>query len=338
MSTSWKVILKRLGIVAIVALVLLGVVELFAYDVIKIQFVSFMGLSPAMQQMEHPLPVATESIPIEGPAFIPNLGAPKNPVPADQTSLARGSELFQLNCAVCHGSGGKGDGTVSHYLQNKPADLTSPAVQFLSDGAVFMTITNGIQGYMPSLNENLTVRERWDVVNFVRTLSASSSATATPAATSSTSATPTATAAAPAASSSSGSSSSSEPEATEEVARPSNPGGPGDAIHLTGDPKSGAQVFASNCQTCHAAEGKGGNPNPGSGDGTIPALNPIDPTIANADPKTFAYNIDLFVQHGSTPEGTNPTFLMPAWGDKNALTQQQIADVIAYIISLNPVK
>ncbi len=33
-----------------------------------------------------------------------------------------------------------------------------------------MTITNGIPGYMPSLNENLTVRERWDVVNFVRTL------------------------------------------------------------------------------------------------------------------------------------------------------------------------
>ncbi len=129
-----------------------------------------MAISPAMQPMENPLPVATASIPIEGPAFIPNEGAPKNPVPADQTSLARGSELFQINCSVCHGSGGKGDGTVSSFLQNKPADLTSPAVQFLSDGAVFMTITNGIPGYMPALNENLTVRERWDVVNFVRTL------------------------------------------------------------------------------------------------------------------------------------------------------------------------
>jgi len=170
MSTSWKIILKRFGIVAVVALALLGVVELFAYDVIKIQFVSFMAISPAMQPMENPLPVATASIPIEGPAFIPNGGAPKNPVPADQTSLARGSELFQINCAICHGSGGKGDGTVASYLQNKPADLTSPAVQFLSDGAIFMTITNGIPGYMPSLNENLTVRERWDVVNFVRTL------------------------------------------------------------------------------------------------------------------------------------------------------------------------
>jgi mono/diheme cytochrome c family protein len=29
---------------------------------------------------------------------------------------------------------------------------------------------------------------------------------------------------------------------------------------------------------------------------------------------------------------------MPAWGDQNTMTQLQIADVIAYIISLNPTK
>jgi len=170
MSTSWNVIFKRLGVVFAVVVVLFGITMLFTYDVIKIQWVSFMGLQPSYEPMEDPLPVATESIPIEGPAFIPNMGAPQNPVPADQVSLARGSELFQINCAVCHGSGGKGDGTVASFLQNKPANLTSPAVQFLSDGAIFLTITNGIPGFMPALNENLTVRERWDVVNFVRTL------------------------------------------------------------------------------------------------------------------------------------------------------------------------
>ncbi len=124
---------------------------------------------------------------------------------------------------------------------------------------------------------------------------------------------------------------------TEEIARPSNPGGPGAALNLTGNAISGAQIFAANCQICHASQGKGGNPNPGSDDGTIPPLNPIDPTIANADPKVFAYNVDLFVEHGSTPDGTNPTYSMPAWGDKKVLTPQQIADVIAYVISLNPV-
>jgi mono/diheme cytochrome c family protein len=55
----------------------------------------------------------------------------------------------------------------------------------------------------------------------------------------------------------------------------------------------------------------------------------------STDYKTFATNIDLFLQNGSTPEGGNPTLTMPAWGANGSLTQQQIADVIAYIISLN---
>ena len=66
---------------------------------------------------------------------------------------------------------GKGQGPVAPFLQNKkPTDLTSAAIQFLSDGAIFMVITDGRPGAMPPLNENLTVRERWDVVNFIRTM------------------------------------------------------------------------------------------------------------------------------------------------------------------------
>jgi mono/diheme cytochrome c family protein len=104
---------------------------------------------------------------------------------------------------------------------------------------------------------------------------------------------------------------------------------------LTGDPTAGAQVFQSNCVACHGPQGKQGVTNPGSTDGSVPQLNPIDPTLVNTDFKTFAYNLDLFIQHGSTPEGSGPAISMPAWGDKGDLTQQQIADVIAYVISLN---
>jgi len=125
------------------------------------------------------------------------------------------------------------------------------------------------------------------------------------------------------------------PTATVEVARPSNSGGPGPAATMTGDAKNGAQIFAVNCVPCHGAEGKGGVNNPGSKDGTVPPLNPIDDTIKNPDPKVFAYNIDLFVEHGSTPDGPSPTLKMLPWGDQKTLTPQQIADVIAYVISLN---
>jgi len=120
------------------------------------------------------------------------------------------------------------------------------------------------------------------------------------------------------------------------VPRPSNPGGPGDAVNLKGDPNSGQQIFSANCVLCHNTAGKGGNPNPGSAAGTIPALNPINPLLKSSDHMTFVTNLDLFVQHGSTPAGPGPTFSMPPWGDSGKLTQQQIADVIAYVISLNP--
>jgi mono/diheme cytochrome c family protein len=119
------------------------------------------------------------------------------------------------------------------------------------------------------------------------------------------------------------------------IARPSNPGGPGPALTLVGDLQAGAVVFAANCTPCHNNAGQGGVANPGSADGTVPALNPIDETLKNQDLTVFAYNLDLFIQHGSTPAGDKPTRTMPAWGDQKKLTDQQIANVIAYVISLN---
>jgi mono/diheme cytochrome c family protein len=120
-----------------------------------------------------------------------------------------------------------------------------------------------------------------------------------------------------------------------EVPVPSNAGGPGAALGLTGDPAAGAQVFVDSCKECHGDAGKTGIDNPGSDDGTVPNLNPIDPGLVSADVKTNATNIDLFLEHGSTPAGSNPAKVMTAFGDEGKLTPQQIADVIAYVISLN---
>ena len=122
---------------------------------------------------------------------------------------------------------------------------------------------------------------------------------------------------------------------SEEVARPSNGGGPGDAINLTGDATRGADIFANNCVACHGDQGTGGVANPGSDDKTVPSLNPIDPTLVSSDYKTFATNLDLFIEHGSTPEGESPALSMKPFGDQKLLTPQEIADVIAYVISLN---
>ena len=126
-----------------------------------------------------------------------------------------------------------------------------------------------------------------------------------------------------------------EAPSQEEIARPGNPGGPGDAINLTGDNTAGQKVFQDHCRVCHGEAGTDDVLNPGSDDGTVPPLNPIDSTLVSANYKTFAYNVDLFLQNGSNPAGPNPAIQMPAWGVEGGLSQQQIADVIAYIISLN---
>ena len=171
MSTSLGIIIRRMAMVLTAAAVLLGITMLFTYDVIKIDWPSFMEIQPSYRPMENPLPVPTESIPIEGPIVISGLGVPENPMPGEEASIVRGRELFAINCKMCHGETGEGTGPVAPFLINfKPANLTSDVVQSKSDGSIFLTITNGIQNAMPPLNENLTVSERWDVVNFVRTL------------------------------------------------------------------------------------------------------------------------------------------------------------------------
>lgn len=164
-------LLKQLFWIFLTLGVLVGVMMLFTFDVIKVEWVSFMEIQPSYKNMEEPLPPPGRSIPVEGAVSIPGMGAPENPTAADESSITRGAELFSIHCAVCHGPTGVGNGPVAPFLVNyKPADLTSDIVQSKSDGSFFLTISDGLDGRMPALNENLTVSERWDVINFLRTL------------------------------------------------------------------------------------------------------------------------------------------------------------------------
>lgn len=163
-------LLRQLVWVFTVLGVLLAALLLFTYDIIKIEWISFMEIQPSHRQMEDPLPVPARSIPIEGPVSIPGMLPPENPIEADEASLARGSELFEIHCKMCHGQTAEGNGPIAPFLANKPANLTSPIVQSKSDGSIFLTITNGVEGKMPPMNENLLVTDRWDLVNFIRTL------------------------------------------------------------------------------------------------------------------------------------------------------------------------
>jgi len=122
---------------------------------------------------------------------------------------------------------------------------------------------------------------------------------------------------------------------TPEPARPSMQGEVGNAVGLDGDADQGRPAFGSYCARCHGPEGVQGVCNSGSDDGFVPELNPIDPTMTSPDPKIFATNVDLFIEHGSIPEGPAPMVMMPSFGDSKMLTDQEIANLIAYVMKLN---
>lgn len=92
-----------------------------------------------------------------------------NPVKATPESIARGKALFTIYCTPCHGAGAKGDGPVAPKFI-PPPDLTNATLQRQrSDGYLQHVIGTG-GAVMPAYGEALSPEERWDVVNFLRSI------------------------------------------------------------------------------------------------------------------------------------------------------------------------
>lgn len=95
----------------------------------------------------------------------------RNPVPYTPGAVARGRELFEANCAACHGLRARGDGPLAATLNPKPADLTDGHVDDHTDGDLFWWLTHGFPGSaMPGFGGRLTEEDRWALVNYVRVL------------------------------------------------------------------------------------------------------------------------------------------------------------------------
>lgn len=90
----------------------------------------------------------------------------KNPVPADERSLTNGSNLYQRICSGCHGVAGLGDGVHAKSMSPPPANLQLTAA-LKTESHIFMQISLGREG-MPMGNKSLEVKDRWDIVNFVK--------------------------------------------------------------------------------------------------------------------------------------------------------------------------
>lgn len=96
-----------------------------------------------------------------------------NPYPAPTAQeLAGARALFLARCAECHGPNGGGQTPLGRNLYPKPPDLRSPGTQDMSAGALFWTIRNGVRlSAMPAWPE-LSRRQTWMLVDFIRSLPA----------------------------------------------------------------------------------------------------------------------------------------------------------------------
>jgi mono/diheme cytochrome c family protein len=142
---------------------------LFVYSYLEIPLPDQMVNQISIGYVEGPrLSAPEQAVPVQGPVLIAGMPA-SNPKPASQDSIQLGKTLFSIDCAMCHGAGGEGNGPIASLLKTKPADLTSAGVQNMSAEDIFLVITNG-KDVMPSIAESLPVENRWDVINYVYTL------------------------------------------------------------------------------------------------------------------------------------------------------------------------
>lgn len=93
----------------------------------------------------------------------------KNPVAVNESSLAAGQKIYLQRCVGCHGKTGNGDGPDAADLGIHPAKLSNATVQEQTDGELFWKVTVGKKP-MPSYRSRVLPTDRWNVINYVRTL------------------------------------------------------------------------------------------------------------------------------------------------------------------------
>ena len=87
----------------------------------------------------------------------------------DPDADARGTEVFNTFCSVCHGAGGHGDGNVTKRGVPPPPSLLLEHATKMSDGQMYHVVTLG-QGNMASYASQVGREDRWLAIRHIRTL------------------------------------------------------------------------------------------------------------------------------------------------------------------------
>jgi putative copper export protein/mono/diheme cytochrome c family protein len=117
---------------------------------------------------------------LAGPTLVPLLTIDAYPTtfatsPTEfaDSSIVRGAALFAANCAVCHGTDGRGDGPAAKSLPMPPADLTAAHFWMHTEGDLFWFISHGMNAKsgalaMPAFGDVLSSDDRWALIDFLK--------------------------------------------------------------------------------------------------------------------------------------------------------------------------
>jgi cytochrome c553 len=96
----------------------------------------------------------------------------RNPLKPTRNVVLAGSELYQQQCAVCHGAQGMGDGEAAKGLNPSPALLAYMIQMPMSvDEYMLWSISEGGKAFgtaMPAFKDTLSEEEIWKIVTFMR--------------------------------------------------------------------------------------------------------------------------------------------------------------------------
>jgi len=108
---------------------------------------------------------------IHGFNISPEDAARKNPTKFTTVSVERGKKVFMTQCAMCHGETGDGKGDMVAEMKINPPDFTKPeTLKDRTDGELFAILGAGSE-VMPSQGKRMSDDHKWNIVNFLRSLS-----------------------------------------------------------------------------------------------------------------------------------------------------------------------
>jgi len=94
-----------------------------------------------------------------------------SPLDSTQVDLARGKELYDIYCGICHGNKGKGQGNLVKREKILGIPSYDDAGRAITEGSIYHTIYYG-KNAMGSYANQLNEEERWQVGAYVLKLKA----------------------------------------------------------------------------------------------------------------------------------------------------------------------